>query len=206
MIKRSFHTIIIILSLGLLLVSCKSDNTSSNDVSLDFLITPEKIIVHSDDQLMELNKVEDKANASIKLLNEKYDDLSKLSGEDIKQQEKIQNEVLEVLNSGKIIEENVKIENIFKQLRDLKGEYIDSFEEDIIAKIYLVESPETSAVVSLDNTYLRMLLLLKDASIVIPKAKISDSSTELHISGEIEYIKVKLTDKLKKELEELAKF
>lgn len=138
-IRKSLITTIIIICSGLLLVSCKSNSASSSDVSLDFLSTPQKMVFHSNDQLIALNKVESKANISIKSMNEKYSDLSKMSEKDIKIQEQINNEVMNVLNSGNIIENKNTIKNIFNQLRDLEGDYVDSFEEEIIAKIYLVE-------------------------------------------------------------------
>lgn len=202
-IRKSLITIIIVLSI-LSLVSCKQSNDSSNEVSLDFLKTPEKLIIHSGQQLDELNKIEDKANESVKLLNEKYDDISKISEEDLKTQEEINNEVMDVLNSGEVIENKNTIENIFDQLRNLEGNYIDSLDNNIIAKIYLIEDPKTESVVSLDNSYLRMFILLEDGNLVIPKGIMSESETGLNPTGQIEYIKVKLSDKLKDDLEKLA--
>lgn len=204
-IRKSLITTIIIICSGLLLVSCKSNSASSSDVSLDFLSTPQKMVFHSNDQLIALNKVESKANISIKSMNEKYSDLSKMSEKDIKIQEDIHNEIIDVLNSGKIIENKSIVENIFNQLRDLEGDYVDSFEEEIIAKIYLVEDPETSSVVSADNAYLRMFILLKDGNIIIPKGLMSNSKTEVEPTGKIGYIRAKLPDKLKDELEKLSK-
>lgn len=158
------------------------------------------MIVHSNEQLMELEKAEEKAKARVKILNEKYDDLSKISVKDMKIQEEINNELTALLNSGKNVENKEIIENIFIQLRELEGVYIDIFEEDIIAKIYLSEGPETSSVASSDNNYIRMLILLEGDSILIAKGVMSDSTT-----GQIEYIKVKLSEKLKYELEEIVK-
>ncbi|OLS02948.1 hypothetical protein [Tissierella creatinophila] len=203
-IRKSLITIIIFIFSGLLLVSCKQNNTSSSDISLDFLITPQKMVFHSNDQLIALNKAENKAKANIKLINEKYSDLSKISEKDIKIQEEIHNEIRDVLNSGKTIENKSTIENIFNHLRELKGDYVDSFEDDIVAKIYLVEDTETSSVVSLENAYIRMLILLKDGNMIIPKGIMSDSKTELKPTGKIGYIRIKLPDKLKDELEKLV--
>lgn len=122
----------------------------------------------------------------------------------MKIQEEINNEVMDVLSSGEDIEDKNTIENIFDQLRNLEGNYIDSLDNNIIAKIYLIEDPKTESVVSLDNSYLRMFILLEDGNIVIPKGIMSESETDLNPTGQIEYIKVKLPDKLKDDLEKLA--
>lgn len=107
-------TICLTLCFGLILVSCRSKN-----VSLEFLITPEEMILHSNSQLMELNKIEDKARDFIKLRNEKYEDSAKISQDDIKKAEEIQNEFLDTLNSGRKIKDKITIEDIFNQLRQL---------------------------------------------------------------------------------------
>ena len=195
----------IILCLGLFIVGCIPKNKSSNNVNLDFLITPEQLRIHSDSQLKELKEVESKAIESTELMKEKYDDISKMSEEDLKIQEGILKQFMDVLNSGKVIENKSTIENIFNQFRELEGAYVDSFEEEVVVKIKLIENPETESVVSLENTYLREFMLLEDGNMVIPKGIMTELSTGLEPTGKIGYIKVKLPEKLKSELEELAK-
>lgn len=199
-IRRTLITISLIMSLGVLLISCRS-----NDVSLDFLIIPDQLKVYSDVQLTKLNEVEDRAKVFINSRNDKYRDLSKMSEKDMKIQDEIHNEVIEALNSGKTIKNKVTIEEIFTQLRGLKGMSISSFEESIILRIDLIEDPETESVVSLDNTYLRSFILLEDGNMIIPKAIMSNSKTGLKPTGQMEYIKVKLPEELRSEMEELAK-
>lgn len=195
----------LILCLGLFLVGCRSNDNSSDDVSLDFLVTPEQLRIHSDSQLKELNKIEAKAISSTESINEKYDDISKISEEDIKTQEDIGKQVMDALDSGKIIKSKSAIENIFNQLKKMEGVYVDSFEEDVKARIELIEDPETSSLDSLNNSYLRIFILLKDGSMIIPKGIMENSTKGLEPTGEIKYIKVKLPQNLKDELEELAK-
>lgn len=195
----------IILCLGLFIVGCTPKNKSSNNVSLEFLITPEQLRMHSDSQLKELKEVESKAIESTELMKEKYDDISKMSEEDLKIQEGILKQFMDVLSSGKAIESKKTIENIFNQLKELEGIYVDSFEEEVVVKIELIENPETESVVSLDNAYLREFMLLEDGNIVIPKGIMKESTTGLEPTGKIEYIKVKLPEELKSEFEELAK-
>lgn len=195
----------IILCLGLFLVGCRSNDNSSDDVSLDFLVTPEQLRIHSDSQLKELNKIEAKVISSTESINEKYDDISKISEEDIKTQEDIGKQVMDALDSGKIIKSKSAIENIFNQLKKMEGVYVDSFEEDVKARIELIEDPETSSLDSLNNSYLRIFILLKDGSMIIPKGIMQNSTNGLEPTGEIKYIKVKLPENLKDELEELAK-
>ncbi len=48
-------------------------------------------------------------------------------------------------------------------------------------------------------------MLLEDGNMVIPKGIMKESTTGLEPTGKIEYIKVKLPEELKYELEELAK-
>ncbi|MEY8417586.1 hypothetical protein AAK964_14990 [Tissierella praeacuta] len=182
------------------MISC-----TSNNVSLEFLITPDEIIIHSNNQLMALNKIEDKTKDFIKSCNEKYDDSIKMSEEDMKKAEEIQNKLLDTINSGRKIENKITIEDIFNQLRELEGVYVDSFEEDVIVRIDLIEDSKTESVVSLENTYLRTLILLEDGNMIIPKGIMSKSETGLEPTGKLEYIKVKLPEELKFELEELAK-
>lgn len=198
-IRKLLVSICIMLYSILFLVGCKSNN-----ISLDFLITPERLKLYSNSQLTSLNEIEDRARLFIKWRNEKYDDLTKMSEEDIKIGEDIHNEVMDILDSGKIIENKSTIENIFNQLRDLEGVYVDSFEEKVITRIDLIEDPETESVVSLDNAYLRNFILLEDGNMVIPKGIMSKSTNRLEPTGKIEYIKVKLTDKLKHQLQELV--
>lgn len=188
-----------------LLVACKSKEKSSNSVKLDFLIQPEKIVIYSGDRLKELNEIEEKAKSSIETINEKYDDFSKITEKDMKNQEKINNQVMEKLDDGKIIEDSNRIENIFNQLKELEGIYVDSFDEEIITRMDLVEDLETQSIVSEENAYLRTFLLLKDGNMIIPKVIVSDSKAEVKPTGEMKYIKVKLPQELKDELEELSK-
>lgn len=188
-----------------LLVACKSKEKSSNSVKLDFLIQPEKIVIYSGDRLKELNEIEEKAKSIIETINEKYDDFSKITEEDMKNQEKINNQVMEKLDDGKIIEDSNRIENIFNQLKELEGIYVDSFDEEIITRMDLVEDLETQSIVSEENAYLRTFLLLKDGNMIIPKVIVSDSKAEVKPTGEMKYIKVKLPQELKDELEELSK-
>lgn len=199
-IRRLLLTMCLILCFQLFLVSC-----TSNNVSLEFLITPDQITMYSNSQLIALNRIEDRARDFIKSRNEKYDDLSKMSEKDMEIQEKIHSEVIEALNSGKIIENKITIENIFNRLRVLEGMYVDSFKEDVVFRIDLIEEPETESLVSLDNAYLRMFMLLEDGNMIIPKGIMSKSTTGLEPTGKIEYIKVKLPQELIYELEELAK-
>lgn len=139
-------------------------------------------------------------------MKEKYDDISKMSEEDIKIQEGILKQFIDVLKLGKVIENKNTIENIFNQLKELDGIYVDSFEEEVVVKIELIENPETESVVSLDNAYLREFILLENGNMVIPKGIMKELTTGLDPTGKIEYIKVKLPEKLKSELEELAKY
>lgn len=199
-IKKFLLTMCLILCFGLILVSC-----TSNNVSLEFLITPDEIIIHSNNQIMALNKIEDKTKDFIKSCNEKYDDFTKMSEEDMKKAEEIQNKLLDTINSGRKIENKITIEDIFNQLRELEGVYVDSFEEDVIVRIDLIEDSKTESVVSLENAYLRTLILLEDGNMIIPKGIMSKSETGLEPTGKLEYIKVKLPEELKFELEELAK-
>lgn len=203
--RKNLINLFKILCLGLLMVGCSSKNISSNNVSLDFLVSPEQLRIHSNAQLEKLNEVEAKAMMSTESLNEKYDDTSTLSEENIKIQEEIGKEVTDVLNQGKVVENKGAIENIFNQLRDLEGVYVDSFEEEVKSKIELIEDPETSSWISLENSYLRMFMLLEDGSILIPKSKMESSTNEIESTGKIEYIKLKLPENLKVELEELTK-
>ena len=199
-IRRTLLTIGLIVSLGLFLISCRT-----NDVSLDFLIIPDQLIVYSNGQLKELNEIEDRARAVIKSRNDKYEDLSKMSEEDMKIQDEIHNEVIEALNSGKTIEDKTTIENIFTQLRGLDGMYISSFEKDVTIRIDLIEDPKTESVVSLDNDYLRSFIILEDGNMIIPKVIMSNSKTGIKPTGQMEYIKVKLPEELRSEMEGLAK-
>lgn len=203
--KNILANISIILFIVLFIVGCTANNESSNNVvSLDFLITPEQLKMHSDSQLKELKEVESKVIANTELMKKKYDDISKMSEEDLKIQEGILKQFMDVLNSGKVIENKNTIENIFNQLKELEGIYVDSFGEEVVVKIELIENPETESVVSLDNAYLREFMLLEDGNMVIPKGIMKESTTGLEPTGKIEYIKVTLTDKLKSELEELV--
>ena len=198
--RRTLIMVCLIMSLGIFLISCRSNN-----VSLDFLIIPDQLIVYSNGQLKKLNEIEDRERAVIKSRNDKYEDLSKMSEKDIKIQEEIHNEVIDALNSGKIIEDKTTIEDIFTQLRVLKGRYISSFEENIILRIDLIEDPQTESVVSLDNAYLRSFIILEDGNMIIPKAIVSNSKTGLKPTSQIKYIKVKLPEELRSEMEGLAK-
>lgn len=182
-IKKFLLTMCLILCFGLILVSC-----TSNNVSLEFLITPDEIIIHSNNQLMALNKIEDKTKDFIKSCNEKYDDFTKMSEEDMKKAEEIQNKLLDTINSGRKIENKITIEDIFNQLRELEGVYVDSFEEDVIVRIDLIEDSKTESVVSLENAYLRTLILLEDGNMIIPKGIMSKSETGLEPTGKLEYI------------------
>lgn len=128
-----------------------------------------------------------------------------MSEEDMKKAEEIQNKLLDTINSGRKIENKITIEDIFNQLRELEGVYVDSFEEDVIVRIDLIEDSKTESVVSLENAYLRTLILLEDGNMIIPKGIMSKSETGLEPTGKLEYIKVKLPEELKFELEELAK-
>lgn len=203
--KNILANISIILFIILFIVGCTPNNESSNNVvSLDFLITPEQLKMHSDSQLEELKEVESKVIANTELMKKKYDDISKMSEEDLKIQEGILKQFMDVLNSGKVIENKNTIENIFNQLKELEGIYVDSFGEEVVVKIELIENLETESVVSLDNAYLREFMLLEDGNMVIPKGIMKESTTGLEPTGKIEYIKVTLTDKLKSELEELV--
>lgn len=139
-------------------------------------------------------------------MKEKYDDISKMSEEDIKIQEGILKQFIDVLKLGKVIENKNTIENIFNQLKELDGIYVDSFEEEVVVKIELIENSETESVVSLDNAYLREFILLENGNMVIPKGIMKELTTGLDPTSKIEYIKVKLPEKLKSELEELAKY
>lgn len=195
----------IILCLGSFLVGCTPNDNSSGNVSLDFLVTPEQLRIHSDSQLKQLNEVEKEVIASTESMNEKYDDLSKMSEEDIKIQEDIVKKLEEVLDSGKTIENKSAIENIFDQLRSLEGVQVDSFKEKVETRIELIEDQETESVVSSNNAYLRMFMVLEDGNMIIPKSLMSESSNGLKPTGELEYIKVKLPEKLRDELEKLAK-
>lgn len=78
-----------ILCLGLFLVGCTPKNKSSDSVSLDFLVTPDQLRMHSGEQLKELKEAENKVIESTELMNEKYDDVSKMSEEDLKSQEEL---------------------------------------------------------------------------------------------------------------------
>lgn len=207
-ITRLLSVVGITLCLGILLVACKSSNTkdisendvSSNRVSLDFLITPDQLRMYSNNQLIELNRVEDKGRAHLKSINEKYDDLSKMSEKDIEIQGQIIKESQDALNSAKVIEDKSTIENILNQFRELEGIYIDSFEEfkeDEIVRIDLTDDGGIVSLGSSENSYLGSLKLLQDGNMIIPKP-ISKTPTE------IEYIKVKLPEELRYELEELA--
>lgn len=198
--RRTLIMVCLIMSLGIFLISCRSNN-----VSLDFLIIPDQLIVYSNGQLKKLNEIEDRERAVIKSRNDKYEDLSKMSEKDMKIQEEIHNEVIDALNSGKIIEDKTTIEDIFTQLRVLKGRYISSFEENIILRIDLIEDPQTESVVSLDNAYLRSFIILEDGNMIIPKAIVSNSKTGLKPTSQIKYIKVKLPEELRSEMEGLAK-
>ena len=177
----------------------------ATNVALDFLITPEGLRIHSNSQLEELNEIEAKAKASIEAMNEKYDDITKMSEEDLEIQVDIVNQVMDRLDSGKVIEDKATIENIFNQLKDHKGIYVNSFEGEVIAKIQLIEDPETESVISIDNAYIREFILLKDGNILIPKGIMLETSGGLEATGKMEYIKVTLTENLKYELEKLAK-
>ena len=137
-------------------------------------------------------------------MNEKYDDLSKMSEEDIKTQENIVKQLADVLDSGKIIENKSNIENIFEQLRSLEGVYVDSFKEKVKTRIELIEGQETASVVSLDNAYLRMFMILEDGNMIIPKSIMFETKTGLEATGKLEYIKVKLPERLKSELEKIT--
>lgn len=198
--RRTLIMVCLIMSLGIFLISCRSNN-----VSLDFLIIPDQLIVYSNGQLKKLNEIEDRERAVIKSRNDKYEDLSKMSEKDMKIQEEIHNEVIDALNSGKIIEDKTTIEDIFTQLRVLKGRYISSFEENIILRIDLIEDPQTESVVSLDNDYLRSFIILEEGNMIIPKAIVSNSKTGLKPTSQIKYIKVKLPEELRSEMEGLAK-
>lgn len=184
-IKKPSVNVIIIICIGFLLVGCKSNN-----VSLDFLIIPEQLRIHSNSQLKELNEIESKLMANNQSMNEKYDDILNMSEEDLKIQEELVKQFMDRLDSGIIIKDKNMIENIFKQLRTLEGVYTDSFEGGIIAKIELIEDPETESLVSLDNSYLREFILLGDGNMVIPKGIMVKSTRGLEPTGKIEYIKV----------------
>nr|WP_300005425.1 hypothetical protein [Tissierella sp.] len=202
--KNNFlKNISIIFFLGIFLVGCTAKDNSLDLVSLDFLVTPEQLRIHSDTQLKELNEAEEKVIASTESMKEKYDDVLKMSEEDIKIQEDIVKQAENLLYSGQVIDDKNTIENIFNQLRGLEGVYVDSFEEDVKARIELIEDPETLSVETLDNSYLRIFMLLEDSSIVIPKGIMENSTKELEATGEIEYIKVKLPENLNDELKEL---
>ena len=56
-VNKFLKNIGIILCLGLFLVGCTPKDNSSSNVSLDFLVTPEQLRIHSDTQLKELNEV-----------------------------------------------------------------------------------------------------------------------------------------------------
>lgn len=195
-----------LLCLGLFVVGCAPNNQPSDNISLDFLMTPKQLRIHSNEQLKELNQVEAKAIQNAESMNEKYDDISKISEEDIRIQEDISRQVMDVLDSGKTIEDKSAIENIFNQLRSLEGVYVDLFEEEVKTRIELIEDQETSSDAYLDNSYLRMFMILEDSSLLIPKGIMKDSANKLEPTGEIEYIKVNLTENLKVELEELVNY
>lgn len=199
-VRRTSIMICLIISLGVFLISYRS-----NYVSLDFLIIPDQLKIYSNGQLKELNEIEDRANVFIKFRNDKYADVSKMSEKDMKIQEEIHNEVIEALNSGKTIEDKTTIENIFTQLRGLDGMYISSFEKDVTIRIDLIEDPKTESVISLDNDYLRSFIILEDGNMIIPKVIMSNSKTGIKPTGQMEYIKVKLPEELRSEMEGLAK-
>lgn len=202
-INNFFKNIAIISLLGVFLVGCRAKDNSSELVSLDFLVTPEQLRIHSDTNLKELNEAEEKVIANTESMKEKYDDISKMSEEDIKMQEDILKQAEDLLDLGQVIDDKNTIENIFNQLKDLEGVYIDSFEENVKARIELIEDPETLSVETLENSYLRIFLLLEDSSIVIPKGIMENSTKELEATGEVEYIKVKIPENLNDELKKL---
>ena len=208
-IVRFLSVIGIILCLGIFLVACESSDTKnaleekipSNNINLDFLITPEQMIVHSKEQLAVLNEFEDIAKSTLESTNERYDGLSKMSEEYTKIQEGIVKKGTDLLASGKIIEDKSTIEEIFNQLRKLDGIYVDSFEkfeEDIIAKIDLNDDKETPAFIHGENSYYRLIFLLENGYIVVPTPT---SDTDFSMK----HIKAKISKELRYELEELIK-
>lgn len=208
-ITRLLSAIGIILCLGIFLVACKSNdtedalenNTPSNNIPLDFFITPEQMIVYSKEQLEMLNEFESNAKTTIESTNEKYDATSRISEEDTKTQEEIVKRATDLLASGKIIEDESTIEKIFNRLRKLDGIYVDSFEEfeeDIIGRIVLNDDKQTSAIIHGENSYYRLLLVLENGYILVPTPT---SDTDFSMK----HIKAKLPEELRYELEELIK-
>lgn len=195
--------------MGIFLVACKSNDTEdvlennipSTNIRLDFFITPEQMIVHSKAQLSVLNEFESDAKATLESTNGKYDSTSKISEEDTKIQEEIVNKGLDLLASGKIIEDESTIEKIFNQLRKLDGICVDSFEDfkaNIIARIDLNDDKKTPAFIHGENSYYRLIFLLENGYIVV-STPTSDTDSSM------KYIKAKLTQELRDELEKFIK-
>lgn len=199
----------VILFFVLFLVGCTTNNKSSGNVSLDFLVTPEQIRMYSDIQLVELNEIGDRAMAMVEWRNKKYDDLTKMSEEDNKIQEEIHIEVMDALNLGKNIIDKSAIENIFNQLRELEGTYLDSvdsfkeFKEDVILRIDLFDDEGMNSPGSLEDPYDPTFNVLQDGNMIIVKLILPESENQTITQRN--YIKVKLPEELKAELEKLAK-
>ena len=68
----------------------------------------------------------------------------------------------------------------------------------------LIKDSERESVVPLENAYLRTLILLEDGNMLVAKAIMENLTTELESTGEKEYIKVKLPEELRDEIEKLA--
>lgn len=190
---------------GLLLISCNSNDISSNisnqsTIKLDFLVIPDQLIVYNEELVKELQELNESAKLNIDAMNEKYDDLTKMSEEDIRIREKMATETRNIFKDGKVINDNETIEVIFDQLSNVEGNYVEFLEvEEIIVLFHLNDDKDTPFYANVDESYYRYMYLLKGGYIIVPK--IIQPSDGGRVS--LQYIKARLPEKLEKQLEKL---
>ncbi len=205
--KKPLIIICMIFFCGLLLISFNSNDISSNisnqsTIKLDFLVIPDQLIVYNEELVKELQELNEGAKLNIDAMNEKYDDLTKMSEADFRIQEKMATETRKKLQDGKVINNTDTIEVIFNQLSNIEGNYVEYLEvEEIIALFHLNDDKETPFYANVDKSYYRYMYLLKGGYIIIPR--IIQESDESRMKTR--YIKAKLSDKSQYELERLFK-
>jgi len=197
-LKKELSYIIILTLFCCSLIRCTPNNnlnkkTSIETIKLDFLVTPDQIIVYNTELVKKLQEVHSRVKSNINYINNKYEDYSKLTEEDRTTQENLVLEINKILEEGKVIDNFKTIGSIFEKLKKVEGKFIESFDsKDIIAIIHLNDDDETQFYANVDSSYYRQLMLLQNGYIIIPK--IVRETGEMRVKTK--YIKAKLSNDL----------
>lgn len=183
-LKKVLITISTLLISCALLVGCKAkDNLLDNEIpievekettiKLDFLVVPEQIIAFNKGQIEKMDELKDE---------DQYENTEELT---------------DILNSGKVIENKIIINMAFNKITELEGDVVESVDMDnAIARFVLNEDKKAAyydSTADLDS-YSKEITLLEDDHIIIPL---------FTTDGQVEYLKAKLPKELMSKFKKL---